>query len=375
MSIKIGVVLGRTGRLAPLAAPVEFVGARFGRRPGVQVVLADSRSTAAGARAATEALARRDRVHLILSLGGTATLPAVAGTCEQLGVPCVSTVLPWQVYLRQHPAPAPGWAFHFGWGLDDIAAVFAELWHLAAGACVAGCLWNDGVPGTALRDPACGFVPAATAPGHQLLDLGAYAEPATDLGPHVAALRAGRADVVTSAATAGDLALFLRHAAGQGLIPRLVTCSRWLSYPFDVNRYGLDRVATAVSWTPRHQHCSSVDGTTAAELAEAYQQATGRPWLPPLGLAHALFEVALGALATAGDPTDGPAVAAALRTMRLPTMAGVLDWTAGPAPAVATIPLAGGQWRTGNPPRLVVVTSTRVPALAPDGELVLTADR
>ncbi|MFF8882609.1 hypothetical protein [Streptomyces flaveolus] len=69
----------------------------------------------------------------------------------------------------------------------------------------------------------------------------------------------------------------------------------------------------------------------------------GRQFLQPLGLAHALFKVASHALATADDPTDRRSIAAALGKTRLHTMAGLLDWTHGPVPNIATVALAGGQ--------------------------------
>ncbi|MFJ9041896.1 hypothetical protein ACIRF8_35750 [Streptomyces sp. NPDC102406] len=76
--------------------------------------------------------------------------------------------------------------------------------------------------------------------------------------------------------------------------------------------------------------------------------------------AYALFEVAVHALNTAEDPTDRRAVAAALGRARMSTMAGVLDWTCGPVPNVATVALAGGQRQPGSRHdyELTVVSST-----------------
>lgn len=112
------------------------------------------------------------------------------------------------------------------------------------------------------------------------------------------------------------------------------------------------RVATLVYWSPGHPYRSSLDGTTRAELARAYQETTGASWLQPLGLAHALLETALHALATAADPADRASVADAVARTRLDTIAGTLDWTGGPKPNIALLPLVGGQWHpspTGHP--------------------------
>ncbi|GAA3642294.1 hypothetical protein GCM10022267_31190 [Lentzea roselyniae] len=136
---------------------------------------------------------------------------------------------------------------------------------------------------------------------------------------------AERVQVVTAAADARDLAEFAAAAGRRGLRPLLITCSRWLSYPFGAER-------------------AALDGRSAAELAAAYEKMTGRPWLQPLGLAHALVEVAVHALRSADDPGDRHAVAAALAQTRLDTIGGTLDWTAGPASSIARVPLTSGRW-------------------------------
>ncbi|MEE1942044.1 ABC transporter substrate-binding protein [Streptomyces sp. TRM 70361] len=264
------------------------------------------------------------------------------------------------------------WTYHFCWGLDDIAETFADLWDAVGGpARTVGCLWNDGPQGHWSRHPEAGFLPAARKRGHHLVDPGGYREPADDLGAHLTAFLDAGADVVTSAATGADLARFRQQAAERGMRPRLITCSRWLAYPPTTTGAG-ERppqadVATLVYWSPRHPYRSSLDGTSAAEPAEAYEQRTGRQWLQPLGLAHALFEVAVHALTTADDPVQAESVAAALGRTRLETIAGPLDWTAGPVPNVATVRLAGGQWQPGrrHPYELRTVTGEQA-----DGELL-----
>ncbi|CAM3529369.1 ABC transporter substrate-binding protein [Kibdelosporangium persicum] len=340
----IGVVLAATGRLTPLGTPLDFVTGALHWPVGV--LIRDSGSTTGGARAAALSLVDAG-VRVVVTLGGTETLPAVASACTEREVPCVSTTLPWQVFAAGH---RPGWAFHFGWGLDDIATVFADLWEYLGQARVVGCLWNDKTQGQALRR---WFRPVAVARGHNLVDL-PYQESSGRL-PDVAGV-----EVLTAAATAADLA-----AAVSRTRPRLITCSRWLTYPFGVARHGLDQVATIVSWTPGHAHRAA--GRTPRDLATAYEDATKSPWLQPLGLAHALMEVGCHAVTNSDSRASAAQV---LARTRLATLAGVLDWTSGPVPGVATIPLAGGQWRGEDRPELVVVDNRRAPVVPVGGELL-----
>ncbi|MBF8189548.1 ABC transporter substrate-binding protein [Nonomuraea sp. K274] len=376
--LTIGAVVPETGRLARLGDPMSFVlGALAPRLPpvrdgdrryGVRVAIRDSRSEPSRARQAVRELVEVERASVIITMAGTQVLPVVAETCEILRVPCVSTTFPWQAYLHTRAVDAVHrfrWTYHFAWGLDDIANVFADMWERLGGRQTVGCLWNDDLQGRLLRRH---FAPVAIGRGHTLVDPGGYREPATDLCGQLDHLHRHGADIVTSAATAADLALYYRQATQTGPRPRLITCSRWLTYPHAGTAHdaGPDlaeaRVATLVYWTPRHPHRSSLDDVTAADLAASYQRATGRPWLQPLGLAHALVEVAHHALTSAADPAEPSAVAEAIGRTRLATIAGLLDWTSGPTPNIALLPLIGGQWistRKGH--ELAVVTNTAAP--------------
>lgn len=386
--VTLGVVLARSGRLASLGDPLDFALAELAPRlerislAGNRIRLAsrDSRSTPEGARRAVTELVRDERAVVVLTLAGTQVLPVVADTCEDLGVVCVSSTFPWQVYYYGRGADDDrpfDRTFHFCWGLDDIAGVFTELWECAGGGAV-GCLWNDGAQGNWSRHGRYGFAPAARARGHRLVDPPGYREPAADLGEHLRTFLDDGVDIVTSAATARDLALFRATATRSGWRPRLITCSRWLAYPpgpgGPEGPPAQANVGTLVYWSPGHPYRSSLDGRTAGELAETYEQRTGRQWLQPLGLAYALFEVAVHALNTAADPTAPASIAAALRCTEVETMAGRLDWTSGPVPNIATVPLAGGQWQPSarHGYELAVLTPGGVDGLRPTADLILS---
>lgn len=379
-SRRIGVVTALSGRLAPLGEPVthviDLLGPRLLRGMAgvpIELLVRDSRSEPEGARAAAEALIREGGVDVVVTVGGSQVLPSVADTCERLAVPCVSTTLPWEVFYfgRGGSEDRPfRWTYQFCWGLGDIAAAFADLWRQVAPDAVVGCLWNDGTQGRALRSR--GFVPVAKARGHRLVTEPAYRERSGDFGAQVDRFARDGVRVVTSAALASDLAVFLHQAGERGLRPALVTCSRWLTYPFWAGRHRLDGIGTIVSWTPWHEYRSSLDGSTAAELGASYERARGTGWVQPLGLAHAVVEIAAHALAHAEEPGDSASIAESLRRMRLDTMAGTFAPADGPVPNVSVIPLASGQWRAGDRPELAVVANTSVAAVPRTGELVLS---
>jgi branched-chain amino acid transport system substrate-binding protein len=128
-------------------------------------------------------------------------------------------------------------------------------------------------------------------------------------------------------------------------------------------------LGTEVWWSPSHPFTSSLTGQSTAEVATAYTEGTGRQWSQPIGFAHALFEVAAAAFGAVGSIDDRRAIADAIAGLRIDTVVGSLDWTAGPVPNVAKTPLVGGQWRTGTetPFELVIVSNAQHPEIPTAG--------
>ncbi len=106
----MGVVIARTGRLSKSGDPLAFAMSRVepelrrvkngGPSHEVRLASRDSRSCADGTREAVREPVRDEGARIVLTLAGTEVLPAVADTCEEEGVPCVSGTFPWQVYYH-----------------------------------------------------------------------------------------------------------------------------------------------------------------------------------------------------------------------------------------------------------------------------------
>ena len=126
-------------------------------------------------------------------------------------------------------------------------------------------------------------------------------------------------------------------------------------------------LSSEVWWTPNYPFSSSLTGQSAAELAQAYTDATGKQWTQPIGFSEALFEVMAAAVIKAGGP-DKEAVADALSGLQVSTIVGDLDWSSGPVPNVAKTPLTGGQWRAtdgGQFPYDLVIVSNSIAPMVP----------
>ena len=92
----------------------------------------------------------KDKVDLMVVASTPETTNPVSDQCELNGVPCISTVAPVAaVVLRPQAASRRRkgfeWTYHFFWGLEDIIAVFTNMWNsLPTNKSVGGLFPNDG---------------------------------------------------------------------------------------------------------------------------------------------------------------------------------------------------------------------------------------
>jgi branched-chain amino acid transport system substrate-binding protein len=350
-TVRIGFVSPETGALSAFGETDQHTVATFeehvarhplrigGRAHGVEVLKRDSQSDPDRAADVAADLILNDEVHLVLVSSTPDTTNPVSDQCEAAGVPCVAAATPWQAWSAGRDEAV--WSHLFSWGLDDVEAVYADMWDQVATNRTAGGLWPD-EPGGLAR-------PGLAARGYSIVDPGDHVTGTQEFSAQIAAFRAADVEVLFGGPAAADFAAFWRQATDQGYRPRVATLGGAILSPSDVEALGplAANLGTEVWWSPAHPYTSSLTGQSAAVLAQAYTAATGRQWSQPLGPAHALFEVAVAALSAVDAVEDARGIADAIGRLRLDTVVGPLDWSAGPAPNVATTPLVGGQWRPG----------------------------
>jgi branched-chain amino acid transport system substrate-binding protein len=349
-----------------------------GRSHPVEILVRDSQSSPERAGEAARELIDREQVAMMLVSSTPETTNPVADACEQAGMPCISTAAPYQPwYLARHPAPAPGsrkpyrWTWHFFWGLEDITAVFSEMWGQVETNMVLGGLWPDDRDGRAWG---AGFPQVLRNQGYHIIDPGRYKDGKDSFATEIDAFKANQAEIVTGVPLPSDFATFWKQAAQRDYRPRIASVGKALAFPAFLEAMGTaEGVSTEVWWSPRHPFTSSLTGASAGQLCEDYRARTGRQWIQPLGFVHALFEVAASVLKRAGDVGDRQALAEAIKATRIDTIVGRVDWTLDQAdfPNVSRTPLVGGQWRRGRtwPFELEIVSNTSHPEIPATGTL------
>jgi len=389
--LTIGYISPQTGPLAAFgeADGVVVDGVRAALAGGlegegwtreVRIVVKDSQSDPRRAATVASDLLAGSRVDVMLVASTAETINPVAEVCERIGVPCISTLALWQTWLagRRSRGGRPfRWTWHFYAGLEDVIAVFLDLWRQLPSNRVAGALWSGDADGRVWSRRDTGFPKPVTVSGYRLVDPGPYRYSTGDFRPHVRRFARQRAQILFGVCPPADFATFWRQAAALHYRPRIVTAGTALQFPafIDAMVPSAEGLATEVSWSPAHPYRSSLTGQTAAQLAEDYTTRTAKQWSQPLGLCHALFEVAVGVLRQVRNPDDSGQILRAIRAASVDTVAGRVSWRTesrlNPFPNVCKLPLAGGQWRHGSrfPLELAIVSNKLVPAVPLAGRL------
>jgi len=389
--LKLGYVSPQTGPLAAFGEADSFVIDNFlavAKSKGLnyEIVVKDSQSNPNRAAEVAKQLIVDDEVNLVLVASTPETTNPVATTCEAEGMPCISTVAPWQPWFigqQGNPGDPASWkpfdyAYHFFWGLEDVIAVFTNMWaQVETNRKVGGLFPNDG-DGNAWGDKVVGFPPVLEKMGYSLNDPGRYQNMTDDFSAQINAFKAGECEIITGVVIPPDFTTFWNQAKQQGFVPKVASIGKALLFPQAVEALGTagHNLSSEVWWSPSHPFKSSLTGESSAAVASAFTKATGRPWTQPIGFAHALFELAVDALGRAEDPTDGDAVAAAIAATKLDTLVGTVAWGGEGLPSfaaknVAKTPLVGGQWRLkdGGGYDLVITDNKTAPSIPVGGKM------
>jgi branched-chain amino acid transport system substrate-binding protein len=360
-TIRIGYISPRTGPFAPFTEADEFVldqartalagGLSIGGRSyKVEILARDDQSSPDRQSNLAAELINRDEVDLMLaqvSIG-----PGVSQQCELSGVPCISTMTPWQAWmfpLKGDPAKGFKSSFHFFWGIEDIANVYLDIWGDLPTNRVVGAVFSNDVPGNAMGDAKLGMPAAFAKAGYKIIDIGKFPIGADDFSTYIQAFKKEGVETVTGLFNPPEWATFLNQSAQMGFKPKVATIAKALLFPGGVAALGprAEGMSTEIWWLPAYPFRSSLTGQTASELAVAYQTETKREWTQPIGVVHALFEVGIQALKASGDPKNPVKVVDALRAMKQDTVIGSLDFAESGIRNVSKMRVVGGQWHLG----------------------------
>jgi branched-chain amino acid transport system substrate-binding protein len=358
-TIKIGFVSPRTGPAAGFGEPDAYVlglarkalasGLTIGgKKYNVTIVDKDGQSNPQrGAQVAND-LINAGGVDLMLTTSTPETVNPVSDACEAAGVPCISTVVPWEAWYFGRGAkpgqPSPfKYTYHFCFGVEQFELAYTHLWPQVATNKKVGVMWPNDSDGNAIREA---LGPLLKKAGYTIVDPGAYTDGTNDYSSQIAKFKAENCQIFNTFPIPPDFATFWQQAAQQGYQPKIVQVAKTGLFPSQVEALGAIGigVASAAYWTPTYPYSSSLTKISSKDLADGYQNSAGKQWTQQLGASMALFDAGAAALQAAPDPKDKAGLAKAIGTLQVQTPVGNLQWGKGPNASVVTTPIIGGQW-------------------------------
>ena len=359
-TIRIGFISSMTGALALFGESDTFVIEQVrktlangldiaGKHYKVEILQRDDQTSADRAASLTSQLINGDKIDLMLAPGAIGVIN-IAQQCELNGVPCITTMTPWQAWmypLKGSPEKGFKYIHHFFWGTEDIAAVYEDIWRSLPVKKVIASGWPNTVPGNAMGSPKIGLPATWMKDGYQIVDTGRFEAGAADFTLQIQAYKKAGADIVSGLYAPTEWSTFWRQAQQLGYHPKVATIAVAFLFPSGVKAMGkaADGMSTEIWWSPSYPFKSTLTGQSAQQLADSYRETTKRDWTQPLGVVHALWELGINVLKTSGDPKNPEKVSATIARTDLQTVIGRISWPASSIKSVAKMRVVGGQWR------------------------------
>ena len=361
--IRVGFVSPRTGNLGTFGVGDGYLtdqvrkaldkGLKVGDKTYKVVLLdRDSQSDPARAGQLAKTLISSDKIDFMLVTSTPEVVNPVADACEAAGVPCLSTVMPWEAWYfgrgGKPGQPSPfKWTYHFAFGGAQFAGLYLSLWKQIPNNKKVGAMFPNDADGNAVRPL---LTEAFKKGGYTVIDPGPFEDGTSDFATQIALFKKEQVDLFVALVLPPDFSALWRQAAQQGFAKttKIVTPTKSGGNPSEIEALGNlgYNLTTTSPWVPAAPYKSPVLGVTSQQLADGYEAASGKQVTQQLGSSNAVFDAGIQALQMSGNPLDKAALAKTLSNLKCETTVGLIDFNTGPMPhVIAVTPLFGTQWR------------------------------
>ena len=382
-TIKIGIPTPITGMIAGFGQGTPFIEQlvvdtvnadggiyieEYDKKIPIEIIVVDTESDPTKAGEVAEQLVTKDGVNMLLARHTPNTTVPTALVGERLGVPTVSNGCPTGPLMDAGPFK---WVYHAFWDTSDAFDVFIGMWQELGykEGTVVGFMFpndSDGLAWAAMAKDKC------EAAGYVICDPGTYPIGNTDWTPIINKYKTDGVQIIVGDDVAMDFSSFITQAAQQDLSYDLISMGRAFLFPSDANALPLELahgLTNEVWWTPAYPFKSSLDGTTAQELADKWMEYSGDAWYATLGDKYSGMEIAVNAIKTAAS-LDPEKIREALAATDMETISAHIKYD--PETHVGVTPITGGQWSlndAGDKVDLHVVYSGKFAEVKPDREI------
>jgi branched-chain amino acid transport system substrate-binding protein len=364
--IKLGWVAPQTGPLAVFGIPdtycadylteltAEGVICGDGKNHPIKVMLEDSQSNANRSSQVAGDLINNQKVDILMACSSGDNVTPAADQAEAFETPFISTDTPWQAwFFTRGGDPKVGfkWTYHAFWGQEDNFPTNFDMWDQVSTNKKVGVLWANDVDGNNYRSQWPGPMEEA---GYTIIDGGSFPDGLEDYSTIIDTFKKEGAEIVQGSIATPDFTTFWQQCQQMSYKPKVVSVSKAMLFPEAANALGDLSVGLLCTpwWHPEYPFTCSLTGESCPEFAARYEEKTGNQWTPPL-LHFLVSEWAIDVLKRTPDVDDKEMIVEAIKTTKLETIAGVLDFTqeigtgTHPVLNVVRTPLSGGQWRKG----------------------------
>ncbi len=220
-----------------------------------------------------------------------------------------------------------------------------------------GFLTTNNADGNAWLDEATGAPVVLKKYGYELVSAGLYNPGAEDFASHISAFKKEGCEVLSGACPQPDFVNFWKQSLQQGFNPKVPSMGLALDFPQVHEGLGESGVNLLLeqSWNPAFPFIDTLTGMNCQELADRYEKDTNTPWTGAIG-EIAKISWAVDVLQRATNVDDKETILAAIKTTKMDTVCGPIDFTAPldsdptavdsfrPHPNVVKPIYTGGQW-------------------------------
>jgi branched-chain amino acid transport system substrate-binding protein len=294
-----------------------------GKKLPVRVKIVDTESDPTKAGDAGSKLILNDNVDIMYVSCTPATVSPVAAACERYKVPCVSTMMPVEMFLL---GGSFTWSFDASFSVGDYMASFLQMWENVKTNKSVGLLAQNDADGVAWADASNRDLKAA---GYKVIDLGRFPAGTMDYGTIIAGWKKENVEIMFANMSPPDFARVWRQAFRENFIPKIATIGRAAMFPAAVEALGGDLglgVSSEAPWHPSYPFKSSLTGETTKQVSDAYEAQSGKQWIVPLGGTYSGYEIVADVLKRA-QTLDKETLRKAFAATNLNTLQGPTKFT------------------------------------------------
>jgi branched-chain amino acid transport system substrate-binding protein len=336
-----------------------------GKKLPVRVKIVDTESDPTKAGDVGSKLILNDNIDIMYVSATPATVSPVAGLAERFKIPCVSTMMPVEMFLLGGPFQ---WAFDASPSVKDFSASFLPMWDDVKTNKVVGLLAQNDPDGVAWAEGAHHALQPA---GYKVIDTGRFPPGTMDYGTIISGWKKEKVEIMFANMSPPDFARAWRQCFRENFVPKVCTVGRALMNATMVEAIGGDLglgTSSEAVWHPSYPFRSSLTGETARALSDAYEASSGKQWSESLAASYGGYEIVANALKRA-QTLDKEALRKALAATDLNTILGHIKFT---EKNISITPSGGLQWVKGKkfPFHPVLVSSGNYKMLPKEAKLV-----